>query len=79
MIGYNAGYRASWQTSLGGVPATLIEDNRQLWSGDHCVASELVPGVLLTSFPLDAPVPGIAGVGDLVRRVAARDAKATTP
>ena len=38
MIGYNAGYRASWQTSLGGVPATLIEDNRQLWSGDHCVA-----------------------------------------
>lgn len=79
VIGYNAGYRASWQTSLGGVPAALIEDNRQLWSGDHCVASELVPGVLLASFPLDEPVPGIAGVGELIRRVAVRDATATTP
>jgi hypothetical protein len=44
VIGYDRGYRASWQTSLGGVPATLIDDNLQAWSGDHCVASELVPG-----------------------------------
>ena len=73
VVGYNSGYRASWQTSLGGVPGTDIEDNRQLWSGDHCVASELVPGLLLTSFPIDQPLPGIAAVGALVRSEARRD------
>ncbi len=73
VVGYNSGYRASWQTSLGGVPGTDIEDNRQLWSGDHCVASELVPGLLLSSFPIDQPLPGIAAVGALVRSEAMRD------
>lgn len=66
VIGFNHGYRASWQTSLGGVPSMLLEDNRQAWSGDHCVAPELVPGVLLTSFTPKAPVTGIAGVGAMI-------------
>ena len=76
MIGYARGYRASWQTSLGGVPMPLLEDNRQLWSGDHCVAADLVPGVLLTSFPLAQPVTGIADVGALVRAQATPGAPA---
>lgn len=76
MIGYARGYRASWQTSLGGVPLPLLEDNRQLWSGDHCVAANLVPGVLLTSFPLAHPVTGIADVGALVRAQATPRASA---
>jgi predicted AlkP superfamily phosphohydrolase/phosphomutase len=29
-------YRVSWQTSLGGVPPDLMEDNLKPWSGDHC-------------------------------------------
>ena len=66
VVGFNRGYRASWQTSLGGVPAVLVEDNLQKWSGDHCVAPELVPGVLLTSFPLTQPVDGIGAVGALI-------------
>ena len=62
---------------MRGVPMPLLEDNRQLWSGDHCVAADLVPGVLLTSFPLAQPVTGIAEVGALVRAQAT--SKATTP
>ncbi len=41
-----AGYRASWTTALGGVPAGLFEDNVKRWSGDHIVDPALVPGVL---------------------------------
>ena len=54
VIGYARGYRASWQTTLGGVPETLVEDNTRKWSGDHCIEPSFVPGVLFTSFKLPA-------------------------
>jgi predicted AlkP superfamily phosphohydrolase/phosphomutase len=46
MVNCAAGYRASWTTALGGVPADLLEDNVKRWSGDHIVDPALVPGVL---------------------------------
>jgi predicted AlkP superfamily phosphohydrolase/phosphomutase len=48
-VGYRRGFRASWQTALGAVPAVSLEDNTQAWIGDHCMASGEVPGVLLTN------------------------------
>lgn len=68
MIGFAEGYRASWQTTLGGVPALLIEDNLKNWSGDHCVDPALVPGVLFTSFPLDTAIGSITDVPDIIRK-----------
>lgn len=68
VIGYAEGYRASWQTALGGVPAALVEDNLRNWSGDHCVEPSLVPGVLFTSFRMDRPVGSIAEVPELIRK-----------
>lgn len=49
-----AGYRASWQTGVGGVPAGLFADNTRLWRGDHIVDPALVPGVLYANRPLEA-------------------------
>jgi predicted AlkP superfamily phosphohydrolase/phosphomutase len=49
IIGYNEGYRGSWETALGKVTRTLVTDNAKRWSGDHCMAKEVVPGVLFTS------------------------------
>lgn len=48
-VGFKKGYRASWQTALGGVPQAVIEDNKKKWSGDHLVDPNLVPGVLFTN------------------------------
>lgn len=48
-IGFNIGYRASWQTAIGGVPEDLIEDNLKKWSGDHLFDPVLVPGVLFSN------------------------------
>jgi predicted AlkP superfamily phosphohydrolase/phosphomutase len=45
-IGFNTGYRASWQTAMGGVPQDTIEDNLKAWSGDHLFDPALVPGVI---------------------------------
>ena len=49
LIGYNRGYRSGWGTVLGGVPAGELDDNLDPWSGDHCIDSRQVPGVLLSN------------------------------
>ncbi len=62
VIGYEPGFRASWQTTLGAVPATLIDDNNSKWSGDHCITPAAVPGVLFTSFKTDVPLDSIRDI-----------------
>jgi predicted AlkP superfamily phosphohydrolase/phosphomutase len=52
IVGYNRGYRASWATTSGQVPAALLEDNREPWSGDHCMDARAVPGILVANRPL---------------------------
>jgi hypothetical protein len=57
VVGFRRGYRASWQTALGAVPKTVIEDNGQAWIGDHCMAADEVPGVLFANAKIQAPDP----------------------
>lgn len=49
IAGWADGYRTSWQSALGAVEPAVIEDNRDEWRGDHCIAAELVPGVFLSN------------------------------
>lgn len=49
LVGYARGYRASWATTTGKVPAGLMLDNDDEWSGDHCMDARLVPGILLSN------------------------------
>lgn len=60
----NDGYRVSWQTSLGGVPKNVFEDNKNVWSGDHCsVDPEIVRGIFFTNRKLTTQrAPYIADV-----------------
>jgi predicted AlkP superfamily phosphohydrolase/phosphomutase len=57
VIGYSRGYRASWETTIGKIPREWIGDNLDAWSGDHCMAAELVPGILLSNKKLQAENP----------------------
>jgi predicted AlkP superfamily phosphohydrolase/phosphomutase len=59
IVGYNDGYRTSWDAAVGRVTTSVIEDNPKAWSGDHCVDPLLVPGVLFCNRPIDAVDPGI--------------------
>jgi len=71
VIGYQPGYRASWQTTLGAVPTQLLEVNARKWSGDHCIVPGAVPGVLFTSFHPDQPLRKLADIAPYVRRARA--------
>ena len=72
-IGYGIGYRGSWGTALGGTPLNrdktlkpIIEDNTDAWCGDHCVATELVPGVIFANQPLLLSDPGLEDVAPTI-------------
>jgi len=45
LIGYEGGYRNSWECATGSVTTSVFSDNTRSWSGDHCVDPDIVPGV----------------------------------
>jgi predicted AlkP superfamily phosphohydrolase/phosphomutase len=49
IVGYARGYRVSWASAAGEIPLGLLEDNDKEWSGDHCMDSRTVPGVILST------------------------------
>jgi len=62
VIGYNEGYRASWEGVTGIVNTMIIEDNMKAWSGDHCIDPALVPGVLFSGLKLNTDKPSIMDI-----------------
>lgn len=56
---FNAGYRVSWATALGGMPHGHVEDNTKRWGGDHIIDPALVPGVLFMNRPFDSSRPSL--------------------
>lgn len=59
IVGYNDGFRTSWDAAVGKVTAETFEDNEKAWSGDHCVDPTIVPGVLFSNRAIQAENPGI--------------------
>jgi predicted AlkP superfamily phosphohydrolase/phosphomutase len=66
LVGYNHGYRSSWACATGSVTEMVFEDNTRHWSGDHCVAPQLVPGVLFVNRRIDVADPSITDVAPTV-------------
>lgn len=69
-IGFNIGYRASWQTALGASPKGLIEDNLKAWSGSHLFDPKLIPGVLFSNKRIIKEDPSLYDVAPTVLKVA---------
>jgi predicted AlkP superfamily phosphohydrolase/phosphomutase len=70
VIGFNPGYRASWQTALGAAPSQIIENNLKKWSGDHIFAPELVPGVLFVNRKIQADSVSIYDLAPTILKLA---------
>jgi predicted AlkP superfamily phosphohydrolase/phosphomutase len=66
LVGYGAGYRASWDSVMGKVTAQVFEDNVKAWSGDHCIDPRLVPGVLFSSHKFAEEEPAIVDVAPTI-------------
>jgi predicted AlkP superfamily phosphohydrolase/phosphomutase len=70
VVGFNDGYRVSWQTSLGGIPEKVIEENRKKWSGDHCSFDpEITKGILLINRKARIENPNIIDLAPTILRL----------
>ena len=62
IVGYNEGYRVSWDSVSGKVNSTIFEDNIKAWSGDHCIDPKLVPGIFFCNYPINTKSPSIVDI-----------------
>ena len=66
IVGYNKGYRASWETAVGQVTDKVLHENTKAWSGDHCIDRSLVPGVLFCNREIATENPRLMDIGPTV-------------
>jgi predicted AlkP superfamily phosphohydrolase/phosphomutase len=66
IIGYQRGYRVSWETAIGRTTEAVFHSNTKAWSGDHCVDPSLVPGILFCNHPVEHENPRLIDVGPTV-------------
>jgi predicted AlkP superfamily phosphohydrolase/phosphomutase len=69
IIGYNTGYRASWDGVTGKVGSEVFSDNTKAWSGDHCIDPSCVPAVLISNREITADSPSIQDVAPSILRL----------
>jgi predicted AlkP superfamily phosphohydrolase/phosphomutase len=62
LIGYEGGFRNSWECATGAVTANVFTDNTRSWSGDHCVDPDVVPGVFFCNRRIASERPRLVDV-----------------
>jgi hypothetical protein len=69
IVGYQRGYRVSWETAIGRTTEEVFHSNKKAWSGDHCVDPSLVPGILFCNRPVESENPRLIDIGPTVLNV----------
>lgn len=70
VVGFNDGYRISWQSCLGGMPPEIIQENRKNWSGDHCSFDpHITPGIILINKKIPLSNPHIIDIAPTVLKL----------
>ncbi len=69
LVGWDGGYRNSWECAVGQVTEPVFVDNTKSWSGDHCVDPSIVPGVFFCNRAIVAESPRLIDVPASVLRL----------
>ena len=69
IVGYEKGYRSSWNCAVGRITDQVIEPNTRHWSGDHSVDPELVPGVFFSNWKLTEENPTIMDIAPTIQNL----------
>ena len=69
VVGFNHGYRTSWDCATGVVAGPVFQDNTKAWSGDHGVDPEIVPGVFFANHPIDVEDPSLVDLAPSILRL----------
>jgi len=69
LMGWEGGYRNSWECATGQVTEEVFSDNTRSWSGDHCVDPSIVPGVFLCNQGISEENPRLVDIPASVLRL----------
>ena len=69
LIGYNHGFRNSWDCATGAVSEGVFTDNTKSWSGDHCVDPRIVPGILFSNRTVALERPHLMDIAPTVLKL----------
>ncbi|MCC9608026.1 alkaline phosphatase family protein [Blastopirellula sp. JC732] len=69
IVGYESGYRISWDAAVGRTSTKVFHDNTKAWSGDHCVDPSVVPGILFSSDPIAAQAPRLLDLAPTILKL----------
>jgi predicted AlkP superfamily phosphohydrolase/phosphomutase len=62
LVGYNDGYRVSWDSVTGKVNKIVFVNNPKAWSGDHCIDPRIVPGIFFCTQKINTDQPSIMDI-----------------
>jgi predicted AlkP superfamily phosphohydrolase/phosphomutase len=66
LIGYDAGWRHSWDCAVGCTSEQVFSDNTKSWSGDHCMDPRIVPGIFFCNRSITSEAPNILDLAPTV-------------
>ncbi|MBD3415470.1 MAG: hypothetical protein GF421_13715 [Candidatus Aminicenantes bacterium] len=69
ILGFNRGYRISWASPLGRIPKKILEDNQDKWSGDHCMAPQVIPGIFLANRKIKKANPALYDLSPTILKI----------
>jgi predicted AlkP superfamily phosphohydrolase/phosphomutase len=69
VMGYYRGWRGSNESALGRLTEFEFSDNMLKWSGDHCMAADEVPGILLANRPVLRDEPALVDMAPTILRL----------
>jgi predicted AlkP superfamily phosphohydrolase/phosphomutase len=69
VLGYYRDYRGSNESALGEIPDKVIIDNPLKWSGDHCMAADEVPGVIVANRKIEKSDPSLLDMAPTILRL----------
>jgi predicted AlkP superfamily phosphohydrolase/phosphomutase len=69
LVGWEGGYRNSWECAVGQVTEEAITDNTRSWSGDHCVDPDIVPGVFFSDRAINTETPRLVDIPATVMKL----------
>ncbi len=69
IMGYHRGWRGSNESALGKVTDTVFSDNMLKWSGDHCIAADEVPGILMANRSIQRDNPALVDMAPTILKL----------
>jgi predicted AlkP superfamily phosphohydrolase/phosphomutase len=66
IVGFEEGYRVSWESVTGKLHNDILYDNTKAWSGDHTMDPEIVPGIFFCNRKIEEKDPGLIDMAPTV-------------